>query len=90
MASLRMGTAQMAMLHYYAGIVTRPVDSFERAQCQLLLQSGDPNDWIDPEGGWEQVWEGRRPRDKNELWALYVRKPPAPPPAAPKRPARGR
>lgn len=90
MASLRMGTAQLAMLHYYAGIVTRPVDGFERADCQLLLQSGNPDDWIDPEGGWEQVWEGRRPRDKNELWALYVRQPPAPPPAAPKRPARRR
>lgn len=87
MAGLRVGTDQRAMLHYYAGIITRPVNGFDHAECELLLQVGHPDDWIDPEGGWERVWEGRRPRDKTELWALYVKKAEAP---APKRPARRR
>ncbi|HSO06570.1 MAG TPA: glycosyltransferase family 39 protein [Pelomicrobium sp.] len=89
MASLRAGPDQRAMVHYYAGIMTKPVNGFDVAGCELLLQVGHPDEWVDPEGGWERVWEGRRPRDKTELWALYVKKPDSPPPG-PKRPARRR
>lgn len=89
MAGLRLGPDQRAMLHYYAGVIAKPVAGFDVTDCEALLQVGHPDTWIDPERGWERVWEGRRPRDKTELWALYLRKPPAAAPP-PKRPARRR
>jgi 4-amino-4-deoxy-L-arabinose transferase-like glycosyltransferase len=84
LAGFRMGADQRAMLHYYAGIEAKQVNSFGTADCQLLLQVGDPKSWVDPDGGWKELWQGRRPRDKTELWVLYAKRPDAPP-AAPKR-----
>jgi 4-amino-4-deoxy-L-arabinose transferase-like glycosyltransferase len=74
--SLNLGKAQRAMLEYFADIVTRPVPAGSESSCTWLLVQGDPRQWTDPTGEWEKVWEGRRPRDKNELWVLYKKKPP--------------
>ncbi len=74
--SLNLGKAQRAMLEYFAGIVTRPVPTGTEGSCTWLLVQGDPRQWSEPAGEWEKVWDGNRPRDKNELWVLYKKKPP--------------
>ena len=73
--SLHLGKSQRAMLEYFGDIVTRPVPTGSEGSCAWLLVQGDPRRWTEPAGEWEKVWEGSRPRDKNELWVLYKKKP---------------
>ena len=61
------GLAQRAMLDYYAGIRTR----WQAADCEWLITQDNP---AEAElAGWQKMWEGHRPGDRNEILRLYRR-----------------
>lgn len=68
-----LGDSQRAMLHYYAGIVTRSEDNPRRADCDLLIVQGNAKKPPAPPRGWQKLWEGARPGDKTERFWLYKR-----------------
>ncbi len=68
--SKRLGEAQRASFHYYAGIVTRRNEVAADPPCNLLLVQSGSNEI--PQPGWERIWQGNRPRD-SETFRLYVR-----------------
>lgn len=78
-ASRDLAEPQRAMLHYFAGIITyREEVAGQQRGCELLLVQGVPQSEIAPQGPWTKIWEGSRPRDKDERYRLYQRKgPPA-------------
>ncbi|HSD99944.1 MAG TPA: glycosyltransferase family 39 protein [Burkholderiales bacterium] len=74
MSSRSLGESQRASLHYFAGIVTHREEAPERRRsCELLLVQGRPQEEIVPVGPWKKIWEGSRPRDKDERYRLYRR-----------------
>jgi 4-amino-4-deoxy-L-arabinose transferase-like glycosyltransferase len=81
MSSRGLGPSQRALLHYFAGIVThREEVPGRRRSCELMLVQGSPQEEIAPAGPWQKIWEGSRPRDKDERYRLYRRTgPPAKP-----------
>lgn len=71
-ASRDLGEAQRAMLHYFAGIRTQRIETKPRSvDCDLLLIQGRPLDDIVLPAGWQKIWEGHRPGDKDERFRLY-------------------
>jgi len=73
-ASRNLTEPQRAMLHYFAGIITyREEIPGRRRDCQLMLTQGVPQYEVIPRGAWRKLWEGSRPRDKNERYRLYHR-----------------
>jgi 4-amino-4-deoxy-L-arabinose transferase-like glycosyltransferase len=73
-SSRNLGESQRAMLHYHAGIITYREEAAERQrECRLLLVQGHPQKEIAPSGPWRKIWEGGRPRDKEERFRLYQR-----------------
>jgi 4-amino-4-deoxy-L-arabinose transferase-like glycosyltransferase len=73
-ASRDLTEPQRAMLHYFAGIITfRDEVPGRQRRCQLLLTQGVPQYEVIPRGAWRKLWEGSRPRDKNERYRLYLR-----------------
>lgn len=74
MASRDLGEAQRSMLHYFAGIRTRRVETIPQTHaCDLLLTQGGPLEEQSPAPGWKKVWEGHRPGDRDERFRLYHR-----------------
>jgi 4-amino-4-deoxy-L-arabinose transferase-like glycosyltransferase len=74
MSSRDLGQSQRASLHYFAGIVThREEVPGRRRSCELMLVQGTPKEEIAPVGQWQKIWEGSRPRDKDERYRLYRR-----------------
>lgn len=72
LSSRDLGEAQRASLHYFAGIVThREEVPGRRRSCELMLVQGRPQEEIAPVGPWQKIWEGSRPRDKDERYRLY-------------------
>lgn len=72
-SSRGLGEAQRAMLHYFGGIITwREEVPERRRRCDLLLVQGHPQAEPDPPG-WTRVWEGGRPRDRDERYWLFQR-----------------
>lgn len=73
-ASRDLGASQRAMLHYFAGIVTRHDDGSRRSrECDLLIVQGRAAEERAPGPGWRKIWEGHRPGDKIERFRLYQR-----------------
>ncbi len=73
-ASRDLTEPQRAMLHYFAGIITYRADAPGRQRdCELLLTQGVPQYEVIPRGAWRKLWEGSRPRDKDEHYRLYQR-----------------
>jgi 4-amino-4-deoxy-L-arabinose transferase-like glycosyltransferase len=74
MSSRDLGESQRASLHYFAGIVTHreEVPSRRRA-CELLLIQGRPQEETLMGAPWQKIWEGGRPRDRDERYRLYRR-----------------
>jgi 4-amino-4-deoxy-L-arabinose transferase-like glycosyltransferase len=70
-----LGDSQRALLHYFAGIRTRPIDSGSVAvDCDLLLVESRRSE--PPLGHpWQLIWEGHRPGDNRERFRLYRRSP---------------
>jgi hypothetical protein len=74
MSSRDLGESQRALLHYVAGIVThREEVPARRRSCELLLVQGRPQEEIAPGMPWRKIWEGARPRDRDERYRLYQR-----------------
>jgi len=72
MSSRGLGVAQRASLHYFAGIVTyREEVPGRRRSCELMLVQGRPQEESAPVGPWQKIWEGSRPRDRDERYRLY-------------------
>jgi 4-amino-4-deoxy-L-arabinose transferase-like glycosyltransferase len=73
-ASRDLTEPQRAMLHYFAGIITYREEAPGRQRdCELLLTQGVPQYEVIPRGAWRKLWEGSRPRDKDEQYRLYQR-----------------
>ncbi len=72
-SSRNLGEAQRAMLEYYAGILTQRSDISGTVDCDLLLIQGKAHDNPSTGFGWEKIWEGSRPGDRNERYYLYQR-----------------
>jgi hypothetical protein len=71
-ASTDVAEPQRAMLHYFANIVTRRVESGDDWKaCDLMLVQGRPQSEERPAGAWRRIWEGNRPGDKAERYRLY-------------------
>jgi len=79
-ASRGLTEPQRAMLHYFAGIITRREELTQEQPCHLMLTQGVPQYEVIPRGAWTKIWEGSRPRDKRESYRLYQRKGPPPKP----------
>lgn len=76
-ASTGVGEAQRAMLHYFADILTRRVETRpDSVECDLMLVQSRPGTDDRPPGRWRVLWEGSRPRDDEERYVLYRRVPP--------------
>ena len=85
-SSVNLGEPQRASLHYFAGILThREEVSDRRRDCDLMLVQGNPREETPPPGAWEKIWEGSRPRDREERYRLYQRQSAAPAPAGAQR-----
>lgn len=71
-ASRELGESPRAMLHYFSGIRTQRAETRpQAAHCDLLLVQGRPLDDIVMPTGWQKIWEGHRPGDKDERFRLY-------------------
>ena len=67
------GDPQRALLDYFAGL-RMPLESDPTAaKCPLLLVQSSPSKLTIAPPGWEELWRGARPGDRNELFALYRR-----------------
>jgi 4-amino-4-deoxy-L-arabinose transferase-like glycosyltransferase len=76
-SSRGLGESQRASLHYFADIVTHREEALDRRRaCELLLVQGWPNVELAPGAPWKKIWEGSRPRDKDERFRLYQRRKP--------------
>lgn len=73
-SSRDLGESQRAMLHYFGHILThREEVKARRRSCDLMLVQGHPQFEVPPRGNWRKIWEGGRPRDKDERYRLYQR-----------------
>jgi 4-amino-4-deoxy-L-arabinose transferase-like glycosyltransferase len=80
MSSRDLGASQRASLHYFAGIIThREEVPARRRACEFLLVQGRPQEEIVPGMPWRKIWEGGRPRDRDERYRLYRRTAPIKP-----------
>jgi len=72
-SSRGLGETQRAMLEYYAGIITQRSDISGTVDCDLQLIQSRTQAQPSVGGGWEKIWEGSRPGDRNEDYFLYQR-----------------
>lgn len=71
-ASRGLGEPQRAMLHYFADIFTRRLEKGSQgASCDLLLVGSNPRNVPTPPVDGRKLWEGGRPGDRKEWYALY-------------------
>lgn len=71
-SSIELSTSQAAMLSYYTGRVTEPIEAATDAQCAFVLLQryrGDPIGLPDPE--YTLRFRGNRPGDNAEAFELY-------------------
>lgn len=67
-----LGESQRASFHYFAGIVTVPLDSEQAENCRFALIQGSARHEKPPAGpGWRKIAEERRPGDRVERYRLY-------------------
>jgi hypothetical protein len=62
-----LGAPQRAALDYFAGLRTQAAGQ----PCRWLVAQGGARE--KPPAGWQKVWEGHRPGDRNEWLRLYRR-----------------
>ena len=73
--SYSLGEPQRALLEYYHGRRTEPVilNGREPVAEYLLVQNHRQNPRFNPGADWLVLWEGTRPGDKKEWYALFHR-----------------
>lgn len=72
-ASRNLNEAMRAMLDYWIDLRTLPVSTAARSHCPALLVQYDENFPPELNAGWRKVWEGNRPGNRSERFALYRR-----------------
>jgi 4-amino-4-deoxy-L-arabinose transferase-like glycosyltransferase len=73
-SSYNLGTAQRAMFHYFAGVLTYREGVPGRSRdCDVLLVQGQRANIYVPGPQWTQRWEGMQRGDRRELFRLYER-----------------
>jgi len=70
-ASLNLGPAQRAALHYHGDLITKR-GNFGK-QCDWLLVQGQVKRKPAVDDSWTKIWEGGRPSDREERYYLYKR-----------------
>ncbi len=76
LADIDLRESERGLLHYFAGLTTRHIDSPEESPCNLILvetkrtKNPDPVD-LGPD--WTLVWEGNRPADDRDWFLLFRR-----------------
>jgi 4-amino-4-deoxy-L-arabinose transferase-like glycosyltransferase len=73
LASLNLGEAQRAMLHYFTGIISEREDLYQTS-CSLILVQGRDQSPEQPGRNWGIIWEGRRTGDTSEWFTLFRKK----------------
>ena len=74
MTSRNLGSAQHALLDYYAGVQAQPFEIVQRLDCDLyLLQDERGQKKIEPGPDWHLIWHGKRVTDRRESFRLYQR-----------------
>jgi 4-amino-4-deoxy-L-arabinose transferase-like glycosyltransferase len=72
-ASVNLGEPVRAMLHYYAGFITRRIEvDPDAVTCDYLIaqiKSSDGN--LPATSKWRQIWHGTRPGDEKEALELF-------------------
>lgn len=72
--SHNLGDAQVALLDYYTGIRTLPVEQGHRLDCDFyLIQDERRRQKVQPGPEWRLIWEGKRPAERRESFRLYQR-----------------
>ena len=74
-ASLHLGEPQRALVEYYGAIATVRLEVDSSAACPALLVQGFQATGAPApaDSGWVLVWQGNRPGDTREIYALYRR-----------------
>ena len=72
-ASQNLNEAMRAMLDYWIDLRTLPVESATQSHCPVLLVQYDENFPPELTADWREVWEGNRPGNHSERFALYRR-----------------
>ena len=67
------GDAQRALLDYFVGLRTVPIDWPMAQRCGALLAQGSPRAPDAAPPGWREAWRGSRPGDRHEHFVLYRR-----------------
>lgn len=67
-----LGSAQSDLLHYYANVKTYKSQSGEHINCDLyLIQDYRKPKKITLGAGWQQIWSGKRSRERKESFRLF-------------------
>ncbi|MBI3144774.1 MAG: hypothetical protein HYZ18_05800 [Pseudogulbenkiania sp.] len=61
--------------HYYGGLTLTPFTAGQPIPCDYRLVNRTPAEGL-AEPGWTMIWQGRRPREKSEIFGLFRRSPP--------------
>lgn len=72
-ASRNVNEAMRAMLDYWIDLRTLPVNSVRQSHCPALLVEYDENSPPELNADWHKAWEGNRPGNRSERFALYRR-----------------
>jgi len=76
-SSIELSTSQAAMLSYYTGRTTDPIDAATDAQCAFVLLQRYRNDPVSlPDSEYTLRFRGNRPGDKYEAFELYEKNEP--------------
>ncbi len=70
-ASLNLGDAQRASLHYFAGLKFMPMASAGAEKCSWLLTQSLRSEESSMDLRWTLIWEGARPGDNDERLRLF-------------------
>ncbi|HYT86395.1 MAG TPA: glycosyl transferase, partial [Burkholderiales bacterium] len=74
LASQSLGEHERAVLEYVTGIISLRREVRPDARCDFLLLQGRAGDRVQPQGGWQLLWDGSRPGDNSERFSLFGRK----------------
>lgn len=67
-----LGSAQSDLLHYYADVKVYTTQSGEHINCDLyLIQDYRKPKKITLGAEWQQIWSGKRPRERKESFRLF-------------------
>ena len=74
LADIELRESERGMLHYFADLTTRHIETPKESPCSLVLvetkRPSDP-DGVDLGRGWRLIWEGNRPADDRDWFLLF-------------------